>query len=194
MAESECSAGFLNLSHVPIIRLVGGGQFRKGMPQHAPLFASIISSSYILVCIVALILLVITVWITCWTQEEKEKDSIFGERRSYVTFFFFSICRHNITTTRKIRDVVGTIYEAVLHLPKPIRRVCIVSLHLLSKKDWLNLKKMASRGFKRYKSPLSWDGSRIFSTLPPTSPKSWPKKYITNLISTELLGLVVWHF
>lgn len=29
---------------------------------------------------------------------------------------------------RKIRDVVGTIYEAVLHLPKPIRRVCIVSL------------------------------------------------------------------
>lgn len=83
--------GFLNLSHVPIIRLVGGGQFRK-------------------VCIVALILLVITVWITCWTQEEKEKDSIFGERRS------------------KIRDVVGTIYEAVLHLPKPIRRVCIVQI------------------------------------------------------------------
>lgn len=55
-------------------------------------------------------------------------------------------------------------------------------------------KKLASRGFKRYKSPLSWDGSRIFSTLPPTSPKSWPKKYITNLISTELLELVVWHF
>ncbi|KIR32051.1 hypothetical protein I352_05680 [Cryptococcus deuterogattii MMRL2647] len=80
-------AGFLNLGHVPIIRLVGGGQFRK-----------------------ALILLVLTVWITCWTQEEKEKDSIFGERRS------------------KIRDVVGTIYEAVLHLPKPIRRVCIVQI------------------------------------------------------------------
>lgn len=91
MAESECSAGFLNLSHVPIIRLVGGGQFRKGMPQHPPLFASIISSSYILVCIVALILLVITVWITCWTQEEKEKDSIFGERRSYVTFIIIII-------------------------------------------------------------------------------------------------------
>ncbi|KGB78516.2 solute carrier family 45 member 1/2/4 [Cryptococcus deuterogattii R265] len=83
--------GFLNLGHVPIIRLVGGGQFRK-------------------VCVVALILLVLTVWITCWTQEEKEKDSIFGERRS------------------KIRDVVGTIYEAVLHLPKPIRRVCIVQI------------------------------------------------------------------
>lgn len=26
-------AGFLNLGHVPIIRLVGGGQFRKGTPR-----------------------------------------------------------------------------------------------------------------------------------------------------------------
>lgn len=167
MAESECSAGFLNLSHVPIIRLVGGGQFRKGMPQHPPLFASIISSSYILVCIVALILLVITVWITCWTQEEKEKDSIFGERRSYVTFFsFFSICRHNITTTRKIRDVVGTIYEAVLHLPKPIRRVCIVSLHLLSKKDWLNLKKNGIARFQKVQIAafMGWFPYLFYST------------------------------
>ncbi|WVQ83527.1 hypothetical protein IAT38_005668 [Cryptococcus sp. DSM 104549] len=83
--------GFLNLANVPIIRLVGGGQFRK-------------------VCIVGLVFLVITVWITCWTQEEKARESIFGERRS------------------KIRDVVGTIYEAVLHLPKPVRRVCIVQI------------------------------------------------------------------
>ncbi|WWD16814.1 hypothetical protein CI109_101246 [Kwoniella shandongensis] len=83
--------GFLNLSHVPVIRLVGGGQFRK-------------------VCIVALILLTITVWVTCWTQEETERESIFGERRS------------------KLRDIIGTIYEAVLHLPKPVRRVCIVQI------------------------------------------------------------------
>ncbi|WVR04092.1 hypothetical protein IAU60_001091 [Kwoniella sp. DSM 27419] len=83
--------GFLNLANVPIIRFVGGGQFRK-------------------VCIVALILLTITVWITCWTQEEKEKENIFGERRS------------------RIRDVIGTIYEAILHLPKPVRRVCIVQI------------------------------------------------------------------
>lgn len=61
------------------------------MPNTPPLFASIISSSCIPVCIVALILLVITVWITCWTQEEKEKDSIFGERRSYVPFFIIII-------------------------------------------------------------------------------------------------------
>nr|XP_018264346.1 solute carrier family 45, member 1/2/4 [Kwoniella dejecticola CBS 10117]OBR86504.1 solute carrier family 45, member 1/2/4 [Kwoniella dejecticola CBS 10117] len=83
--------GFLNLAHVPIIRLVGGGQFRK-------------------VCIVGLVLLVITVWITCWTTEETERESIFGERKS------------------RIRDVIGTIYEAILHLPKPVRRVCIVQI------------------------------------------------------------------
>ena len=29
-------------------------------------------------------------------------------------------------TLRKLRDIVLTIYEAVLHLPKPVRRVCIV--------------------------------------------------------------------
>ncbi|WVQ74375.1 hypothetical protein IAR50_003976 [Cryptococcus sp. DSM 104548] len=83
--------GFINLADVPIIRLAGGGQFRK-------------------VCIVALVLLTVTVWITCWTQEEKEKEHLFGERRS------------------NIRDVVSTIYEAARHLPKPIRRVCIVQI------------------------------------------------------------------
>ena len=33
----------------------------------------------------------------------------------------------SLLTFSKLRDVVHTIYEAVLHLPKPIRRVCIVS-------------------------------------------------------------------
>ncbi|ODN76973.1 hypothetical protein L202_05536 [Cryptococcus amylolentus CBS 6039] len=83
--------GFLKLNDMPIIRLAGGGQFRK-------------------VCIVALVLLIVTVWITCWTQEEKEKENIFGERRS------------------NIRHVVATIYEAARHLPKAIRRVCIVQI------------------------------------------------------------------
>ncbi|CAD6576865.1 MAG: hypothetical protein TREMPRED_001789 [Tremellales sp. Tagirdzhanova-0007] len=83
--------GYLNLNDVPIIRLVGGGQFRK-------------------VCIVALLLMTITVWVTCWTQEEDERENIFGERRS------------------KFSDIVHTIYEAVLHLPKPVRRVCIVQI------------------------------------------------------------------
>ncbi|KAL7419823.1 hypothetical protein Q5752_005739 [Cryptotrichosporon argae] len=82
--------GFLNLADFPLIRLVGGGQFRK-------------------VCIVALVLLTLTVWITCWTQSEPERDNQFARRST-------------------LRDVISTIYEAVLHLPKPVRRVCIVQI------------------------------------------------------------------
>lgn len=94
---------------------------------------------------------------------------------------------------RKIRDVVGTIYEAVLHLPKPIRRVCIVSLSPIPSFQRPLKPKIAS-GAERYKSPHSWDGSRTFSTLPLTSPKSWPKNYIINLISIEPPELVAWPF
>jgi solute carrier family 45, member 1/2/4 len=46
--------GFLPLSSLPIIRLLGGDQFRK-------------------FCIIAIFLLVITVWITCYTQTEEER-------------------------------------------------------------------------------------------------------------------------
>ena len=35
-------------------------------------------------CIVAILVLVITVWITCWTQEEQEREAEFGAKRSYV--------------------------------------------------------------------------------------------------------------
>lgn len=41
---------------MPVLRLLGGDQFRK-------------------FCVVSMTILVITVWITCWTQEEKERES-----------------------------------------------------------------------------------------------------------------------
>ena len=46
--------GFFPLADIPILRWIGGTQFRK-------------------FCIVVLVVLVITVWITCWTQEELER-------------------------------------------------------------------------------------------------------------------------
>jgi solute carrier family 45, member 1/2/4 len=46
--------GFLPLASLPIIRLLGGDQFRK-------------------FCVIAMITLVITVWITCYTQSEEER-------------------------------------------------------------------------------------------------------------------------
>jgi solute carrier family 45 protein 1/2/4 len=74
------SKGFLNLADVPVIRLVGGGQFRKG--QFSLHRAPSLLLNNLLVCIVALALLVLTVWLTCWTQEEDERKSEFGERKS----------------------------------------------------------------------------------------------------------------
>ena len=46
--------GFFPLADIPILKWIGGTQFRK-------------------FCIVVLVVLVITVWITCWTQEEQER-------------------------------------------------------------------------------------------------------------------------
>ena len=57
--------GFLPLANMPVLRLLGGDQFRK-------------------FCVVSMTILVITVWITCWTQEEKERESRRIEKE-YVT-------------------------------------------------------------------------------------------------------------
>lgn len=83
--------GSLNLANAPLLKYVGGGQFRK-------------------VCIIAIIALVITVWVTTWTTEEEEREEQLGQRKSGFT------------------DVFQTIYEAVIHLPKPVRRVCYVQI------------------------------------------------------------------
>lgn len=58
--------GFLPLASLPILRLIGGDQFRK-------------------FCVVSIILLVITVWITCWSQEEKSTEDVLraDKRRVY---------------------------------------------------------------------------------------------------------------
>jgi hypothetical protein len=49
---------------MPLLRLLGGSQFRK-------------------FCVLAMIILVITVWITCWTQEEQERPQTSASQRYY---------------------------------------------------------------------------------------------------------------
>ncbi|EMD40799.1 hypothetical protein CERSUDRAFT_45210 [Gelatoporia subvermispora B] len=83
--------GFLPLAELPVLRLLGGTQFRK-------------------FCVISMAILVATVWITCWTQEEKERED------------------KRINPGGKLRDVLNNIYQAALELPKPIRRVCYVQL------------------------------------------------------------------
>lgn len=48
--------GFFPLADIPILRWIGGSQFRK-------------------FCIIVLVVLIVTVWITCWTQEEQERPN-----------------------------------------------------------------------------------------------------------------------
>ncbi|KAI0347164.1 MFS general substrate transporter [Trametopsis cervina] len=84
--------GFLPLASMPILRLLGGDQFRK-------------------FCVISIILLVITVWITCWSQEEQSREDVLRAEKS-----------------SKILDVLRNIQQAVIALPKPIRRVCYVQV------------------------------------------------------------------
>ncbi|KAH9999305.1 MFS general substrate transporter [Russula vinacea] len=82
--------GFLPLASLPIIRLLGGDQFRK-------------------FCVIGIFFLVITVWITCYTQTEEERTL---QRPPEGTF----------------REIWNNIYIAVVALPKPVRRVCYVQI------------------------------------------------------------------
>ncbi|RPD67263.1 MFS general substrate transporter [Lentinus tigrinus ALCF2SS1-7] len=82
--------GFLPLANMPILRLLGGSQFRK-------------------FCVVCMIILAITVWITCWTQEEQPREQLRLEKGG-------------------MRDILKNIWTTIVTLPRPIRRVCYVQL------------------------------------------------------------------
>lgn len=84
------TTGFMDLNGIPVISFIGGDQFRK-------------------LSILSLIILVVTVWITCFNVEEDERQSPpANERRS------------------TLRHMLNTIHAAILTLPKPVRRICMV--------------------------------------------------------------------
>ncbi|KAI0719641.1 MFS general substrate transporter [Cerioporus squamosus] len=82
--------GFLPLANLPILRLLGGSQFRK-------------------FCVVCMIILTITVWITCWTQEEQPREQRRIEKGG-------------------MQEILKNIWTTIWTLPKPIRRVCYVQI------------------------------------------------------------------
>ncbi|EJU06217.1 MFS general substrate transporter [Dacryopinax primogenitus] len=84
--------GFLDLGTWPALAFLGGDQFRK-------------------VCVVSLIVLVITIWITVATQKEEARQEEF-----------------KFSSGSELWDIVNNIYRAVLTLPKPVRRVCYVQV------------------------------------------------------------------
>ncbi|KAF7355434.1 ANK-REP-REGION domain-containing protein [Mycena sanguinolenta] len=82
--------GFLPLARLPLINLLGGTQFRK-------------------FCIICIVILVVTVWITCYFHEEQERPSLHQKKS-------------------KGSEVLDNIRSAIVNLPRPIRRVCYVQL------------------------------------------------------------------
>ena len=60
--SADPAEGLLPLAQLPLLRLLGGSQFRK-------------------FCVVAMLILVITVVTTCMTQEEKERQEDFRTRK-----------------------------------------------------------------------------------------------------------------
>lgn len=66
---TNAALGFLPLANMPILRLLGGSQFRK-------------------FCVVCMIILTITVWITCWTQEEQQREPKRIEKQWVFPMFF----------------------------------------------------------------------------------------------------------
>ncbi|KAG6854846.1 hypothetical protein C0991_012036 [Blastosporella zonata] len=82
--------GFLPLARLPIIELLGGTQFRK-------------------FCVICIVILVATVWITCYCHEEQARQESYKKQN-------------------KMKDVLFSIHSAIVTLPKPVRRVCYVQL------------------------------------------------------------------
>ncbi|KAI0322524.1 MFS general substrate transporter [Amylostereum chailletii] len=82
--------GFIPLAKLPPFNMLGGSQFRK-------------------FCVLAMVILAITVWITCFTQVEERRETTHKRQG-------------------KLRDILNNIYTAIVNLPTAIRRVCYVQL------------------------------------------------------------------
>ena len=110
LPKLTCQLGFLPLAKLPIIGLLGGTQFRK-------------------FCVIVIVVLVATVWITCAYHEEEERPK--GRRPQQQQEYALSSISRTVFAelcARNFRDVINNIYNTAINLPKPIRRVCYVQL------------------------------------------------------------------
>lgn len=111
-ASHRCSMasypGFLPLAQLPIIRLLGGTQFRK-------------------FCVICIIILVTTVWMTCFFHEEQARPKVYGRNKRWAIVYNPSSTAPDVILS-KLKDVAINIRTAIVNLPKPVRRVCYVQL------------------------------------------------------------------
>jgi solute carrier family 45, member 1/2/4 len=101
--------GFAPLHKVPIVRLLGGDQFRK-------------------FCVITIVILVASVWITCITQEEKERPQSLDRSKGYDMRILNNYSGILIFFCRQLHEAINNIKIAIFKLPRPIRRVCYVQM------------------------------------------------------------------
>lgn len=110
-------AGYLNLSKLPLLKPLGGGQFRK-------------------LAIVALVGVVTSVGVTCVFIKEGEGDtqnSGATQTAQTSTFSSSSAPKHihdeeQRSWIRSLRNSAKSIWTSLVRLPRPIRRVCLVQV------------------------------------------------------------------
>jgi len=100
--------GFFPLEDIPFLRWIGGSQFRK-------------------FCILVLVVLVTTVWITCWTQEEQERQKKHSEKKCVVMNVLGALVDRLLMQCGN-SQILGNIRAAILKLPLPIKKVCAVQV------------------------------------------------------------------
>lgn len=94
--------GFLPLASLPIIRLLGGDQFRK-------------------FCVIAIAVLVVTVWITCYTQTEEERI-LQKPSEGYAI-----LCLAILPALDDVQDVTGNLGQH-LHRYRRASKACATSM------------------------------------------------------------------
>jgi hypothetical protein len=96
--------GFLDLSHFPLLAWLGGGQFRK-------------------FCMVIILILGATVWLTCWTTVEVARVLELGERPTCVFETLSVLASHfspaDIRSTRDLQQAQGHSRQPLQGRPSP---------------------------------------------------------------------------
>jgi hypothetical protein len=171
--------GFLPLASLPIIRLLGGDQFRK-------------------FCVLVMFVLVITVWITCYTQVEEERI-LQRQPEGYGTF---------------VLQIFMSIQQLAGHFVKSGTIFTLLSSHFLNQCDvcamcrslllWvgmcltslpLSITELISQGslscFTRKQHAVALPSERPYPSfaVPHTSAKLWHNKTTESQIGTWLLVL-----
>ncbi|GAA6044081.1 hypothetical protein JCM8097_000197 [Rhodosporidiobolus ruineniae] len=129
--------GYFDLGHssFPLLRWIGGGQFRK-------------------LAVLACVVMVGCVGVTCWTQEETARPRLMREGEGRESAW------------RKLKGVGRDVARSIRTLPLPVRRVCYVQFFAWT--AWFPFLFYAT----------TYVSETLYASLPPHSPSSPSPSYL----------------